>query len=83
MLACGCGPATRYHLSLQHFPSELMGLCMGRSELRRLENGRCDVLVATPGRLIDHLQNSGLVRRHTMFKLRGLLAGASWAVSVM
>ncbi|GAB4823172.1 hypothetical protein N2152v2_010218 [Parachlorella kessleri] len=34
-----------------------------KSELKRLQSGRCDVLVATPGRLIDHLQNSGLAPR--------------------
>ncbi|TDL20953.1 DEAD-domain-containing protein [Rickenella mellea] len=30
------------------------------TEKRRLLQERCDVLVATPGRLVDHIQNSGL-----------------------
>lgn len=36
------------------------------SERNRL-SGRCDILVATPGRLIDHLENSGLA-----LKLQGI-----------
>ncbi|KAH7620280.1 putative DEAD-box ATP-dependent RNA helicase 26 [Nannochloris sp. 'desiccata'] len=42
------------------------------SERNRMDRGRVDVLVATPGRLIDHLENTnGLVRRFG--NLRGLV----------
>ncbi|GAA5941383.1 hypothetical protein JCM3775_004912 [Rhodotorula graminis] len=30
------------------------------AETKRLNNERCDFLIATPGRLLDHLQNGGL-----------------------
>ncbi|GJN88914.1 hypothetical protein Rhopal_001885-T1 [Rhodotorula paludigena] len=30
------------------------------AETKRLNNERCDFLIATPGRLLDHLQNAGL-----------------------
>lgn len=33
------------------------------SEVKRLQNERCDFLIATPGRLLDHLQNSGLKQK--------------------
>ena len=32
-----------------------------RTELKRLTQERCDILVATPGRLLDHLQNGSLM----------------------
>ncbi|TKA55254.1 hypothetical protein B0A53_02224 [Rhodotorula sp. CCFEE 5036] len=33
------------------------------SEVKRLQTERCDFLIATPGRLLDHLQNSGLKQK--------------------
>ncbi|GAA5982201.1 hypothetical protein JCM10908_004782 [Rhodotorula pacifica] len=33
------------------------------AEVKRLQNERCDFLIATPGRLLDHLQNSGLKQK--------------------
>lgn len=47
---------------LTHHPFKALCVYGGtniNSERNRLA-GRCDVLVATPGRLIDHLENSGL-----------------------
>ena len=34
-----------------------------KSQLRRMQNQRCDIMVATPGRLIDHLNNSPGIRQ--------------------
>jgi ATP-dependent RNA helicase MSS116 len=42
-----------------------------RAEIKRLQQQRCDILVATPGRLLDHLANNGL-KPHTS-QLRNLV----------
>ena len=39
------------------------------SERNRLNNQRCDFLVATPGRLIDHFQTSNLIPRCANLKV--------------
>ena len=41
------------------------------TDKKRLRENRCDFLVATPGRLIDHLENEGL--RERMSNLRVLV----------
>lgn len=41
------------------------------SEAKRLMGGQCQILVATPGRLLDHLQNGGL--RECMQDLKTLV----------
>ncbi|KAH7889988.1 P-loop containing nucleoside triphosphate hydrolase protein [Phlebopus sp. FC_14] len=42
-----------------HVQSVIGGVNVQR-EQRELREKRCDILIATPGRLLDHLQNSGL-----------------------
>ena len=55
------------------FVSCLAGGTNINSERNRLA-GRCDVLVATPGRLIDHLENSGLANK--LQRIRTLVCAA-------
>lgn len=40
--------------------SQVVGGTNMNSEINRLNKQRCDILVATPGRILDHLENSNL-----------------------
>ncbi|KAH7910632.1 P-loop containing nucleoside triphosphate hydrolase protein [Hygrophoropsis aurantiaca] len=51
---------------LQNHPLKVQSVIGGtnmKTESNRLSAGQCDILVATPGRLIDHLQNGALKQR--------------------
>ena len=49
-----------------------MNICpKATSEKNRLQNERCDILIATPGRLLDHLENGDV--RSRLANLKSLI----------
>jgi len=55
-----------------HSPLSVMAMYGGtniNSERKRLQHARADILVATPGRLIDHLENSPILLQRLKIKV--------------
>jgi ATP-dependent RNA helicase MSS116 len=46
-----------------------------KSEINRMKQERCDILVATPGRLIDHIENNNLAVRFANLQVVGTQEG--------